>query len=83
MTSDNDLNLIGLQELVNDVGAEQTDVVLLEGVPRQVRMNTQDVIVHRGVRPQQIHGDLLRLIIDLTKLNLQRPLNLLNVLDLL
>jgi hypothetical protein len=71
-----------LQELVDKVRAEQRHIVLLEGISNQVRVNAQDVIVKRGVRPEELHSGLLCLVVNLAESDLEGPLNFLNVFDL-
>lgn len=82
VSAQQNLQLIVLQELVDKVRAEQRHIVLLEGISNQVRVNAQDVIVKRGVRPEELHSGLLCLVVNLAESDLEGPLNFLNVFDL-
>lgn len=83
ISTDHNLQLVVLQELVNDVRTEESHVVLFLRVSRCVWMNTQDVVVACWITPQEFHGHLLGLVINLAKSDLQWSLDLLDVINLL
>lgn len=83
VTSNHDLQLVHLEEFVDEVRAEERHIVLFKGISCDVRMNSQNIVILSRVTPKELHSSLLSLVVDLSEGDLERPLYLFDVLNLL
>ena len=79
---DDHADMVGGQELLYHVLAVHHDVALLVGVSQGVGVHACHVIIWAWVTPEKIHSHLLCCVIDVSKSNLEWPLDLLNILNL-
>jgi len=82
MSSHDQAKLVDLQEFFDLVRAVHHDVVLFLRVADHVGVNAVDFFGGGGVRPQQVHCHLLDSVCNRAQVDLQRPVNLLQVLKL-
>ena len=82
MGSHDHANRVLLKELVDDVGPVHHDVVASLWITDRVLLHAKNFIRLRRITPHDIHAHLLYLICDAAELDAERPLNLVNVLEL-
>ena len=82
MRPDDHAKLVHFQELVHLIRAVIHDVVLLCWVSYSVGMHADHIFRGRGVRPEKVHGHLLHLFVDASKVDFEGSVNLLDVFQL-